>query len=343
MSRPKKSGSMGLLFTKMLAAYEYCEKVLVAKDDDAEVRVDGQILGNALLAVAEEQETLPGGVQGPWMSKYISPLVHRWGNDARQIRSAFKFKTTLPTLQELTPVSLQGEDVLFKLPFPECVLVVDEVEGMGSDVTSVCMFIEERIYTPEPEADPGPWYADNGILPGDKFISITPSLMVKNGVWSLLPCEFHATIDRPFDGDDSGSWCSAFPDGTPPNSRDMMEGMGSMFLILTGGWIAALQHPGVAVTDTAGLKPGVKHRAPRNKERRFYEHKLVTIDPLAERCNGGVTGHGGKHRLHPVRGFWRRYKKSGKRVWVRPHWRGDKELGVITHDYEVKHEAVQNS
>ena len=116
----------------------------------------------------------------------------------------------------------------------------------------------------------------------------------------------------------------------------MFEGLGWLVMMMVCGWVASLNNPNHKVEDTSGLRPGVKHRAPKHKERRLYEHTIVQIDPLATRKVQQVTGHGGKHRLHPVRGFWRQYK-SGKRVWVRPHWRGDKELGVITHDYEVKH------
>lgn len=336
---------MGPLFAKMLHAYEYCERMLIESKRTEVAHMDGAVMGNAVLAVIDEHSKMNGGQISPeWMDNYIHPLVHRWGNDARQLRSAFKFKTTMPTLETLANDALtHGEEMLFNLPFEECVLVVDDIKssdfGTSPGAQAACLFIEERYYTPDPESDPGPWYADNGVHPGDKFACITPAYLLDNNLFTLLPVEYHATIGRAFDGPDAGNWCSAFPEGTPPDAMDLLEAMGHMTVVLVGGWLAALQHPGVAVEQTAGLKPGVKHRAPKHKERRFYEHKMVTIDPLSERIYGDGTGYGGKHRLHPVRGFWRRYKKTGKRVWIRPHWRGDKELGVITHDYEVKHEA----
>jgi hypothetical protein len=37
-------------------------------------------------------------------------------------------------------------------------------------------------------------------------------------------------------------------------------------------------------------------------------------------------------RLHDVRGHFRRLR-DGRRVWVKSHKRGNKELGTITKDY----------
>jgi hypothetical protein len=51
----------------------------------------------------------------------------------------------------------------------------------------------------------------------------------------------------------------------------------------------------------------------------------------------------GSPRFHAVRGFWRHYKQpiktgpnAGKtQVWIEPQWRGDKEKGVITKEYNI--------
>ena len=36
---------------------------------------------------------------------------------------------------------------------------------------------------------------------------------------------------------------------------------------------------------------------------------------------------------HTVRGHWREYQKTGKRVWVKEHTRGDEKYGTVTKDY----------
>ena len=36
---------------------------------------------------------------------------------------------------------------------------------------------------------------------------------------------------------------------------------------------------------------------------------------------------------HSVRGHWRVYKKTGIRVWIKEHHRGDSKYGTVTKDY----------
>lgn len=343
MSKPKRSGSMGPVFAKMLAAFEECEQALVSaqplltgEGEPVPVHIDASKLGASIGMLLDDRFD---SSYGPVDNDYISPLIHRWGNDARQLRSAFKFKITHQDMKELA--NFENPDLMMRLPFEECVLVVNGIDN-GVYFTDLCLFAEERYYVPDSDDEMPDWYADNGINYGDKFICVTASVISNEGYFLLLPAEYHATMNRPFDGELAGTWCTAVPAGTPNKILEVMEHFGTLVFVMLGGWIAAINNPNHAVEETQGLKPGVHHRAPRNKERRFYEHKMVTIDPLKARVNGGATGHGAKHRLHPVRGFWRRYKKSGKTVWVRPHWRGDKDLGVITHDYEVKHGDMQD-
>ena len=83
---------------------------------------------------------------------------------------------------------------------------------------------------------------------------------------------------------------------------------------------------------------------PKGK-RRFYEHHVVDIDPFAvKQVSGASSGiKKGSPRFHAVRGFWRHYKQpiktgpnAGKtQVWIEPQWRGDKEKGVITKEYNI--------
>jgi hypothetical protein len=43
-------------------------------------------------------------------------------------------------------------------------------------------------------------------------------------------------------------------------------------------------------------------------------------------------------RQHSVRGHWRRYK-TGERVWINSHLRGDPKLGTITKDFRLQHRS----
>ena len=331
-SKPKRSGSMGPVFAQFLKTYEDCERTLIKMnampDQEAPFPIDvdqcGEIVRKTVGLMCKDGD---------------HSLIERWGNDARQLRSAFKFKMSYADMEVLC--DYEDPEIVLQIPFPECVLVVNEVEHQGAE--HFVAFLEERVYfEDDPALHNDSWYAERGMRNGDKFLCITAGIKFDK-VFSVLPVEYHAELGRTFDDEGSaGEWCPSVPQGTPDETLEMMEGIGWLVMKLVSGWVQSLNNPNHKIEDTSGLKPGVKHRAPRLKERRLYEHNIVKIDPLATRKVTQSTGHGGKHRLHPVRGFWRQYK-SGKRVWVRPHWRGDKELGVITHDYEVKHEPEEET
>ena len=347
MSRAKPGG-MGPLFAKLLAAYESCERALmdmqpVAGSDDAHVTyIDARPLGVAVETISARAQA-----EGHPAHEYLPAIIERWGNDAGQLRSAFKFKTTHADLEKLA--NFENPDLVMRLPFDECVVVVSDVHALqdadtgiiDEGVKGVCLFVENRICVDAEERD---WYQQNDIANGDQFICATACVEIhdKQGKqFCLLPAEYHLTQGDPLDGPHAGRWCTALPPHTPNGTQEMLEGFGALVMMFLGGWVAAINNPAVKLKPSQqGLKPGVKHSAPKRKgERRFYEHKLVVIDPLKERPPEAVgSGSGREHRLHPVRGFWRRYKNTGKVVWVKAHWRGNKDLGVITHDYEVSHD-----
>lgn len=89
------------------------------------------------------------------------------------------------------------------------------------------------------------------------------------------------------------------------------------------------------VKDDVEAKSAVR-RMRRGKVMPRSSHVTLRIDLPKAR---GVTMlpaapvDGASRRQHEVRGHWRRYRKTGKRVWVRSHKRGDAKLGVITKDY----------
>jgi hypothetical protein len=60
-------------------------------------------------------------------------------------------------------------------------------------------------------------------------------------------------------------------------------------------------------------------------------------DPMQD----GVSMYQPRKRLHQVRGFFRHYQ-SGKVSWVKAHWRGDENLGVVKKDYELTLHEEQN-
>lgn len=88
-----------------------------------------------------------------------------------------------------------------------------------------------------------------------------------------------------------------------------------------------------------------EHVAPRRHKgigtQRFYEHYIirVPIDPTAPQdSDGSVTGK--RRRMHLVRGYiyGKNTRPLAEQRWVKPYWRGDKELGVVAEreHYEVR-------
>ena len=70
-----------------------------------------------------------------------------------------------------------------------------------------------------------------------------------------------------------------------------------------------------------------------------YSYRLVTIDlpkPKVRKVYKGIiTGSGSPKAEHWRRGHWRvqNYKNGKKRIWIEPMKVGDKNIGVIEHDY----------
>ena len=65
-----------------------------------------------------------------------------------------------------------------------------------------------------------------------------------------------------------------------------------------------------------------------------FEHYLLDLNIPTE-CDDHTTGKAGKKRFHLVRGHLMRTQDKGF-TWRRSHWRGNRKLGVITKDYNLK-------
>ena len=81
---------------------------------------------------------------------------------------------------------------------------------------------------------------------------------------------------------------------------------------------------------------GKKRYIIQGKSRAAMEYKTLTID-VTKGTTGLLDqtgGEGPSKRLHDVRGHWRTYR-SGKRVWIRAHLRGDESLGIVQKEYSL--------
>lgn len=67
-----------------------------------------------------------------------------------------------------------------------------------------------------------------------------------------------------------------------------------------------------------------------------YQHKTLVLDMYGDK-SGGESSSGGRSKgtaFHSVRKHLRQYK-NGKKVFVKAHFRGSKEVGIITKDYKI--------
>ncbi len=74
--------------------------------------------------------------------------------------------------------------------------------------------------------------------------------------------------------------------------------------------------------QVAGGRPPATFRPQRLRKKHEhpkFEHTVIEMEvDTPEPSQTGRSVFQPKKRLHQVRGFWRNYRKSGKRVWVKP-------------------------
>lgn len=92
---------------------------------------------------------------------------------------------------------------------------------------------------------------------------------------------------------------------------------------------AAMKTNGVDLMPVNGRNRPVKLKN-RQDEHKIYRVRLVTAGESSRNSPLFYV----PRRKHDVRGHFRNYK-SGKRVWVRNHSRGDEALGIVTKDYVI--------
>ena len=80
-------------------------------------------------------------------------------------------------------------------------------------------------------------------------------------------------------------------------------------------------------------EPEIREADKRNTKPLAYQFKTIDIKE-SKKSNFIYNRSINKNKFHTVRGFEREYK-SGKKVWVKNHTRGDKSLGIIEKDYKI--------
>jgi hypothetical protein len=293
----------------------------------------------------------------------MDQMINSWVHLARGLRSAMKFRFEHPALKQIAEegysLALENvwSDTPIALPFPKTYVEID-IGGQDGPhgLNKFMMFLEERYADTVPDRFTEK-YQMLGIAPGDKFISLSLSTYNHRGVkrgakrdisnkMSSFPVELHIPIGPLFkDGKSDLKCMAALPEGIDGSgfmynySQQVLE----HFMI----FLTLCHAPNRRMRRVAGLRSAArdiirKHRR-KPMESTFYEHYVLEIPVGSEEpIEIGEGMPGSRHRLHAVRSFIRHYKqplKSGPnkgRDWVivPAHWRGDKDLGVVTKDYD---------
>ena len=110
-------------------------------------------------------------------------------------------------------------------------------------------------------------------------------------------------------------------------------------------FLVMLNHPEITVADEVLGRPNniFGHVPVKNMKRSTlikkpkYQHKTLVLDMFGDK-SGGESCSSGRSKgtaFHSVRKHLRQYK-NGKKVFVKAHFRGSKEMGVVTKDYELR-------
>ena len=104
-----------------------------------------------------------------------------------------------------------------------------------------------------------------------------------------------------------------------------------------------LEYPSLThETNVVGKKPAVYPLAKKTnyssmRERPAWEHKVLEIDLYGEKeaSANGVANGGSPKAFHSVRKHLRRLP-DGKKIFVKAHFRGSRQIGVINKEYKFK-------
>ena len=189
-------------------------------------------------------------------------------------------------------------------------------------------------------------YPELGVKADEPWICVNFCLHSKNGIdlmggkhtsthkLSYVPVELHMAKGE--------TWANtktllATTEGVEvtEDGKEIINLMQGMFL----AWLESFHLASILRRKSVGTPPMPVSFMPkkRRKKNEFprFEHIVMELEvDQPDPSQSGRKVFQPKKRMHQVRGFWRHYK-TGKEVWVKPHWRGDEKLGVVKRDFEL--------
>ncbi len=268
---------------------------------------------------------------------------------ATVVRSSVKFTMDIGTIREM---QIQYNDELeylintrpVNLPYEWCTLVLT---GLGDDDVVVSL-METTAEDNDPRAaDKLKAYPELGVEEGEKFISVSMCFYRPVGIedesgkirpderLSMCPVEIHFNKGALLS---ETTFLNAMASNIDVSKK--AENTIELVRVCIVNWLASFGLAGMLRRRQHGIAHKVGQRTkPMHKKKRWerpmFEHFVCELEvdsPPPQQA--GYHAEQPRKRLHQVRGF-PRHLKSGKVIWVNPHWRGDKKLGVVKKDFEM--------
>ncbi|MHC4431651.1 MAG: hypothetical protein ACYTBS_07415 [Planctomycetota bacterium] len=265
---------------------------------------------------------------------------------ARVVRSSVKYKMSVETAYTIADLYHKElihlmHTVPLRLPHEYCTIVF---EGFGQD--------DMILVAQEQTAEDKKTYPELGLEADEPFICLNIGAYRKEGVeledgsiapsnvLSHFPVEIHSQWNKT-ENENRVIYAGAGQVDPTKQGHRILDLMWRTWIIWHHQFHlqSLLRHKQVAGgRPPLSFKP---NRLRKKHEHPAFEHTIIKLEVDApDPSQAGRSIFQPRKRLHQVRGFWRHYRKSGKRVWVKPHWRGDETLGVIKRDIElVTHEG----
>lgn len=265
------------------------------------------------------------------------------------VRSSVKFSIDVMTIYEMQQQYEKEVEYLLNtrelhLPYEWCTLVIT---GLGGDDVVVSL-----METTAEDKDPREpiqliKYPELGLEEGEKFISASMCFYRPKGLemedakvhaserLSHCPVEIHFNKGRLLED-------TTFLNAVAANVEVLERGKDTIELvrICVINWLVSFGLAGMLRRKQHGIAHKVGQRTkPLHKrkkwERPMFEHFVCELEiDLPEPQQSGMHVEQPKKRLHQVRSF-QRHLHSGKVIWVKSHWRGDRKLGVVKKDFEM--------
>jgi hypothetical protein len=264
---------------------------------------------------------------------------------ARTVRSSVKYKVSSDTLVNLSreygdKFTHIGHTTPLHLPHEWCTIIIQDFGLDDMIIVAQKQTAEHSKTYPELELEPDePFICLNMVGYRKAGVELDDGTIAPAQQLSHFPVEIHCSEGK-LESQTKVIYAAA--EGVEPTQMGMqtMDLMWRSFLV----WHHQFQLQSAlrrTVVEGARLPKNFQPRKARKKhEHPKFEHTIIQMEvdaPDPQQVGRSILQP--SKRLHQVRGFWRHYKKSGKRVWVKPHWRGDKEIGVVRRDIElIQHE-----